>query len=42
MVIKSKEVLIRRKESALARTEDGIKSWKKLHNEEKDKININS
>ena len=37
MVNKSKEVLIRRKESALARTEDGIKSWKKLHNEEKDK-----
>ena len=37
MVNKSKEVLIRRKESALARTEDGIKSLKKLHNEEKDK-----
>ena len=37
MVNKSKEVLIRRKESALARTEDGINLWKKLHNEEKDK-----
>ena len=37
MVNKSKEVLIRRKESALVRTEDGIKLWKKLHNEEKDK-----
>jgi len=37
MVNKSKEVLIRKKESALARTEEGIKLWKKLHNEEKDK-----
>ena len=37
MVNKSKEVLLRKKESALARTEEGIKSWKKLHNDEKDK-----